>query len=379
MKTIAIVSFSDMRTDSRIKRYINYLIKDNNILLIANNVFEFRNKNNITAIDLSYYGGRKNKSIIDFITYQLILKWRLYKLLKLHKPDFVHANDFETLLPSYLAFINKKNKIIYDSHELWSERVGSKRNVFHIIINKIELVAEKCISRRISKIITVSDSIADYMSNAFKIERPVVIRNIPIKEAFGDVYTKYNRLFNDLKDSVKLVYIGPISKDRNTDLFIEAFRRVNDPKLKLILIGKNLLKETISDKNIFLLDEIPESSINGILKQCDIGVHPLRTSDCLNHEYALPNKIFQYMQAGLALFVFKNAETVKIINKYKNGIYCDMSDPTIIESALIQLLKQNISEMKANSISSFSNYYNFDKEMIPYYRFIDNNKYNQQQ
>ncbi|MDD3804031.1 MAG: glycosyltransferase [bacterium] len=356
MKNILIAAFSEVSTDSRILRYISSIANEHHVILAGCGKkpdlpykFDF--------IDIGYTGKRKNKTFFDFIDYNLILKIKLYKIIKRISPDIIHANDFETLLPSYFAFINSKSKIIYDSHEIWTERAGVRKNLSSRAINYIEMLLEKAIIHKINKVMTVSETISSYLSSKYKIRRPVVIKNIPLPSAAEVVIAEENKkLLDKLENKIKFVYTGPISKERNIPFLVSFFSNLENLNIHLLLIGKNFLKSSSAVGNITFIDQVPENHLLSLLKLCDVGVHPLRTDDCLNHKYALPNKVFQYMQSGLALFVFKNAETDNIIDSYKCGKTSSFSNEKDTRASLEEFMRSDLNMMQQNSLNAYSDF-----------------------
>ncbi|MEO0237351.1 MAG: glycosyltransferase [candidate division WOR-3 bacterium] len=365
MKKILILTFSDIKSDSRVLRYLKSFDETYTVYLIGNGDFLPENKN-LVYININYRSRRKNKSIFEFLYYNFYLKYKIFALIKNIKPDFIHSNDFETFLPSYIAFLNKKHKIIYDSHEIWCERAGVRKNFATKILNLFEYLIEKSFTKKIKHFITVSDSIKLHFEKTYKIKNLYVIRNLPI---VNEQREAERNIFDSLKDEkrLKFVYIGPLSYERNIPFLIDIFKDFEND-FHLTLIGKNFL--TLPDyENIKIFESIDENKIIPTLKIFDIGVHPLKI-DNLNHKFSLPNKIFQYMASSLALFVYQNLETLKIIEKYKNGFTADFSDRKDVERKLKLFKNTDIKKMKENSYRGFAEEYNWDKEKKVYQKIL---------
>ncbi|MEO0288709.1 MAG: glycosyltransferase [candidate division WOR-3 bacterium] len=365
MKKILIATFSDIKSDSRILRYLNCYDKNYIVYLIGNGDFLPENKN-LIYININYRSRRKNKSFFEFLYYNFYLKYKLLVLIKIIRPDFIHSNDFETFFPSYFAFLNKKNKLIYDSHEIWCERAGVRKNSVTKILNSLEYLIERSFTKKIKYFITVSDSIKLYFEKKYKIKNIYVIRNVPTLNNYNEIE---KNIFDSVKDEkrLKFVYIGPLSCERNIPFLLEIFKDF-EKDFHLTLIGKNFLRLT-NYPNIKIFDSINENKIFPTLKIFDIGVHPLKM-DNLNHRFSLPNKIFQYMASSLALFVYENVETLKIIEKYKNGFIADFSDRKNVVEKLKLFQKTDIRKMKENSYKGFLEEYNWDNEKKVYQKIL---------
>ena len=90
------------------------------------------------------------------------------------KPSFIHCNDF---IPLPLAFISKllfRSKIIYDAHEL-----ESNRNGISFLTGKIIYLVERALWQHIDGFVTVSESIRSWYLNQFGVKQSIVILNSP--------------------------------------------------------------------------------------------------------------------------------------------------------------------------------------------------------
>lgn len=363
MKKFLLITFSDTGYDSRILRYIKILNEKYELFVIGNGKLNLKN---IKYINLNYSFKRKNKNIFEFFYYYFYLKFKLFFIINQIKPSFIHANDFETFLPSYLSSIRKR--IIYDSHEIWCKRDGVERNFFTRFINFFDYVFERKIIKKIKYVITVSDSIKKYFEKNYNLKNVYVIRNLPENDLNQncDEYIKEN-IKNEKR--IKFVYIGPLNNERNIDFLYEIFKNYTD-SFHLTLIGENHigLKNT---PNIKIFGQIEENKVIPTLKLFDVGIHPMRT-DNLNHIYSLPNKIFQYMAASLVLFIFRNDETSKIVERFKNGFLADFSDKDEVLKILEKFKNLDLENFKKNSLNAFLNEYNWEKEKKVYLKILKN-------
>jgi len=365
VKKIFILTFSDVKNDSRILRYLQSVEKNYDLFLLGNG--NFTNKK-VHYIDINYKLNRKNKSIFDFLYYNFYLRFKTYITVKNVRPDIVHANDFETFLPSYFAFINKKDSIIYDSHEIWCERAGVRKNILTRIFNYLEYLLEKRLIKKIKYFVTVSNSIKNYFEEKYQTKNIFVVRNFP----YLNSYSEFEKtIFDFIKNEkrIKFVYIGPISSERNIPFLLEVFKNF-EKDYHLTLIGKNLLKLSDS-QNIKIFDNIEEKKVIPTLKLFDIGVHPLKTNN-LNHKFSLPNKIFQYMASSLAIFVYENVETLKIVERCNNGFTADFSERKNVLEKLERFKKVDLKKLKENSYKNFIEFYNWEREKIVYLNILKN-------
>jgi glycosyltransferase involved in cell wall biosynthesis len=141
------------------------------------------------------------------------------------------------------------------------------------------------------------------------------------------------------------IYIGAISKFRELDRLIEAFKFVKKeiPGAKLLMIGngnnlpnlKIFAKKNKLEKNIIFLGNIPHKKIPKFINIADIGISYIPINE--NYNYNPPLKTFEYLACGLPTIATKTVSNSKIICDEINGILTS-DDPLHIAHAIINLL-----------------------------------------
>ncbi len=377
MKKLVIVVFTESCFDTRVIKHINSLKNVFFITLVSNDKIYKKNsfhEKNIHFIPINYSGKKANKNILDFLKYNFYMRYKLFRILKNIKYDYILANDLETLIPVYFSNIHKQLSIIYDSHEIWTERNGCKKTILHKCINFYEANTEKMIVHKIRKTITVSSDIGKYLQKKWKYSKDILIlRNIPDNN-YSKHFEVTRKLLNIPKDIKLFVYAGAINESRNIPNLIEAFKEIADKRIGLLLIGQSdiELKDFLNDSSrIYYINQVPENHLHYYLKIADIGIHPLNTNNSLNYKYALPNKIFQFMQAGLALCLFENNAIKEIIDNNKNGVYASMNTLNDIKNNITKILSFDIDDMKKQSIKAYLSTYNWETEKKSFTKFIN--------
>ncbi|MCK4523780.1 glycosyltransferase, partial [candidate division WOR-3 bacterium] len=372
------IVFNELCNDSRVLKHIKCFESNFHITVICLS----SNKNtkllnllfpNICFKFIHYSGKIVNKNICQYIERQLLLKIYVIKILKQDHFNLIFCNDLETLIPAYFSNIHKPLSIIYDSHEIWTERSGCKKTIIHRFINFCEAHIEKKIVHKIRKIITVSPDIGKYFKEKWKYSKDILIlRNIPDTNYSNNI--EITRKALNIPEDIKLfVYAGVINITRNIPNLIKAFKKIVDKKNGLLLIGHSdiELKDYLNDSsNVYYINQVPENHLYHYLKIADIGIHPLNIINSLNYKLALPNKVFQYMQAGLALCIFENSATKKIIDNYKNGVYGSMNTLDDIMNNILKTSLLDIEDMKKNSQKAYSEIYNWENEKKSFTKFI---------
>jgi glycosyltransferase involved in cell wall biosynthesis len=152
--------------------------------------------------------------------------------------DIYHAHDLNTLPVAYLAVRRYGGKLVYDSHELYTETSNLSRA--ERIVSRL---TERFLIRRCHAVITVNDSIARELKARYKIQRPTVIMNCPMLPSHS---CKSNLLREKLGLSEKeplVLYQGGFSPHRGLENLLTAIALV--PRGKLVMMGWRRLEEDL--------------------------------------------------------------------------------------------------------------------------------------
>jgi hypothetical protein len=82
----------------------------------------------------------------------------------------------------------------------------------------------------------------------------------------------------------------------------------------------------------------------------DMGIH-LLTAVNLNHIYALPNKLFDFIMAGLGVAIFPLPEMTRVVKEHQIGVVSTDQSIHAMASALNKLSSSQIDEFKKNSLA----------------------------
>lgn len=255
---------------------------------------------------------------------------RMFWLGVRERPDIVHAHDLDGLTVAYLIAQCTRCSLIYDSHELWSGSGHLAR--YSNWAEKIAVVAERLMVKRANEVITVSDGIAMIMEKNFAIRRPIVVRNLPDQSSVNDD-KDMRQLLGIPAESIIFLYIGGIIPDRGTDLILEAFTRVEDSKAHLVFLGQRELPTWLKANlpsgvanRIHFLPPVHPSRVITLARGADIGLHAIR-GNSESHRWCLPNKLFEYIHAGLAVLVTDLPEMATIVGEH--GVGCVFRDDDV--------------------------------------------------
>ena len=142
------------------------------------------------------------KNVIKKISRFYFLNAEIVRAIIDTKPDIIHANDLDALLPSYIASKKIGAKVIYDTHEIFLENAGIVSNrLFKFFWS----IVERCCISKVDLVVFVSHSAADYLVKKYKIKKFLVVTNCCPQIDNSIISNKKNFGFKIL---FKRVYLG---------------------------------------------------------------------------------------------------------------------------------------------------------------------------
>ncbi len=346
-KKIIISVISDLVTDQRVNRAAITLHEMGFDVVLAG-----RRLKSSLSLEIRPYQTKRFKLFFErgalfYANYNL----RLFFYLMFNKADIYLSNDLDTLLANYIASKIKNVKLVYDSHEYFTE---VPELVSRPAVQSVWLKIEKWIFPKLKIIYTVNDSIASIYSEKYKV--PVrVVRNLPFKSKFSGQPALRKEWGIPVDSKVFLFQGAGINVDRGAEEAIEAIAKVSGAVLLFIGGGDviNLLKEKVLNKNladkVFFIPKQPMNELIRFTLMADFGL-TLDKDNNLNYKYSLPNKIFDYIQAGLPVLVTDLPEVRKIIEKYDIGLITSSIEPDILAEKMRKMIsdERHVSVWKKN-------------------------------
>ncbi len=250
----------------------------------------------------------------------------LTTLLIVRKPALFIANDLDTLPASFTASRIRKVKLIYDSHELFTqvpELIQRKR------VQAIWKWIESYFLPRLEYAVTVSLPIAEIYRRLYGTSFSVV-RNVPARRTIS----RDNSFRQQIEYVGKqlIIYQGALNLGRGLELMIEAMQYVENAVFIIVGTGdidgqlrRMVEMKGLTDKVHFKGRLLPEQLIP-ITASCDIGVS-LEQDMGLNYRYSLPNKMFDYIQSRVPVLCSALPEMSRIVRTYGVGIATEERNP----------------------------------------------------
>lgn len=247
------------------------------------------------------------------------------------RPRLIHCNDFMMLPVAILIKWLTGAKLIYDAHELESDRNASSK-----IIGRLVYLTEKSFWWCVDGLIVVSPSIKKWYLDHMGQKRALVILNSPVFSERKRVKSSYLRDYFMIPDSNRVfIYIGILARGRGIELLLEAFARI-DTKAALVFLGYGEYEEKIKQwsrryESIFFHPAVPHDEVVSVAQSADFGVCLIENVS-LSYYYALPNKLFEYAFAGIPVIASNFPDLRCLIDEYQLGFCVDLNVNAIVDA-----------------------------------------------
>jgi glycosyltransferase involved in cell wall biosynthesis len=283
-------------------------------------------------------------------------------------PDVVICNDWNTLPVGAAVKRRCGAKLVYDTHEFatrehiqnWKWRLVSHRAVQEIERRNMPLV---------DLAIAVSDRIAQSLQSLYGLaRRPTAIRNLPAYQAIA---------CREIKRPLTVLFHGLIRQERGLEELIDSMPqwrfegrfliRGHGQDAYLAALKKRARQRNVEARVNFAPRVSPEALISEAAA-ADIGYLAL-PGTTEHYEYALPNKLFEYVMAGLPVLATPRVEMATLLTSLRCGFLSEL-DPQSLANALNSLQLDELNRMRQNALAAAKKL-NWEHEKSRFTRTID--------
>ena len=346
MKRAIVSVINDLVTDQRVNKSCLALQKAGYEVLLVG-----RKQRKSPPMDERPYGTKRMKLLFEkgpsfYAEYNI----RLFFFLLFHRANLLLSNDLDTVLPNYFISRLKGSKMVFDSHEYFTETpelVGRPK------VQRVWKRIEGFVVPKLDEMITVCDSIADLFREKYGV-KVYVIRNIPPRKALP---LKGDKIALGLPfDKHLLILQGSgINIQRGAEELVQAMTLLDDCFLMIIGGGDVLpiLKQMVEEQKITdrvrFFPRMFYQQMMAYTQLAELGFC-LDKDTNLNYRFSLPNKLFDFIQAGVPIVASHLTEIEKIVEQYDLGLFIENHEPATIAATIREALSDEarIAQWKQN-------------------------------
>jgi glycosyltransferase involved in cell wall biosynthesis len=283
---------------------------------------------------------------IPFHVYRVVFLASFVRAIVRERPDIVHAHDAAMLLPGYVGARLTGAQLVYDSHEL-ATGVPYRERYWGAFVSALErFVVPRC-----AAVITVSEGIAARLQQIYGLaDRPTVVRNIPDLDIARppdgpDSAGPLRARLGVGADVALVLHQGALAPRRGCETAVRAIARI--PDAHLVFLGdawpgyagriESLAARLGLSDRVHVLPGVPVAALLSWTRAADVGLS-LLDAGCENHRLALPNKVFEYVAAGVPVVVSDLPELRALLDRHGIGVCCDAARPEALAAAICAVL-----------------------------------------
>lgn len=335
-KRICIAFLGNAFQDSRVTNLKNSLEGDNcDVSVISfdwsDSVIDTGDK----KIKVIKIPGKNYSSVLFYLTFSYQLIFELINT----KADIFFAEDLYTLPFVTIIAKMKGAKVYYNSRELYAYIGGLTKRPF---LQGLVRMIEKFFIHRVDLVMTTGEMDSEFIEKYYDIKNTLVIRNIPLL-TFPTHIVDFRKMFNiPIKNKI-LLYQGVIQGGRGIPVILKALSKINSVSLVLLGDGEkknNFIKlagELGIDERVHFVGTISQDGLINYTAGGDIGLSLIENIS-VSYYHALPNKLFEYIMAGLPVISSDLPQMKRIVENYKVGEVVDINDIGGIVSAINKLI-----------------------------------------
>jgi len=349
MKSVANVVLNDFTNDSRVWK-------------ISKSLSSFGLHPTVVAMHNEGLLQKESKGVVDVERIKLTSrpwpKWKLIQLVKYFEfliraflryrnVDFVHCNDLNALPIGLLIKLFGRNvTVVYDCHEYETEVNGLKGWE-----KRTKRWLERALIGFADEVISVSDSIASEYKRIYGIPKPHLVLNCPLLKEIKKG-NRFREIFGIRPDQKIFLYQGALMKGRGIDILLEAFDGFESDENVLVCMGYGELEGIVKSKanrsdKVFFHPAVSPEILLEYTCSADYGISFIEDIS-LSDRYCLPNKLFEYVMAGLPVLTSNLFEMKRLVEGKCIGIVATSNTIDGFRNAIAATLRLDYSSVHKN-------------------------------
>jgi len=231
------------------------------------------------------------------------------------------CNDLDTLpVGMFMSLLGRR--VVYDAHELYPDLFSETQPYVRTLMRQIE----SYLIHFTDLVITVNEFIASEMRSRYGIPAPTVVMNCPKSPP------EISAVWSERKGKT-ILYHGGLTRERGLENIVLACKRLGK-NVRVVFRGEGPIEESLKElaqglQNCHFEKPVPVDEVISKAAEADVGIVAYLPTT-LNNLYASPNKLFEYLQAGLPVVGSSIPFVRQILVENEVGFVFDPYDPADI-------------------------------------------------
>jgi glycosyltransferase involved in cell wall biosynthesis len=246
--------------------------------------------------------------------------WRsILKRFRREKITLVHAHSLNVLPIAASLKLLRGSKVLYDPHELETECNGLRGTQ-----KALSKITERLFIKFADAVQVVGPEIARWYQDTYRLTNVFVVRNIPIRRDTPTVVDEniFRNKFKIPKADLIFLYQGFFNRGRGIEIIVDAFRDAK-PGRHVVFLGYGPLESEVKSaaskhSNIHFHEAVAPPDLPRFTSGADVGLSIIQNT-CLSYFYCLPNKVYEYVLAGLPVIVSDFPEMSNVVRELQCG------------------------------------------------------------
>lgn len=375
-KKVCMHVLTTVRTDARVMRSATALVAAGCAVSIVDIVDECTQSiEDIHGVTIKHVKVSSEFKTIRFNRWAIVKAVLLFirsVLLLLQTPaDLYHAHDFTALPACFIAARLRNKPLVFDAHELpLSELDVPSRRWLRVLLTPL-------LAHMISHCdggIGASPFYEQVLRERYHLSKVSLLRNFPPYQ----LVKKNDRLRQHLsiEPSVRIVlYQGNIQPDRRLDTLVRATAFLEDD-IVVVMLGKGVepttsqLKALIASEGVTdrvkILPPVSYEELLDWTASADLGLTLIPPDGTLNMRTCLPNKLFEYLMAGLPVLTSPMDAVAPLVTSYSVGQIVHSLEPANLGAAINAMLGDSVglARMRQNALNAAQQEFYWEKERL---------------
>jgi glycosyltransferase involved in cell wall biosynthesis len=283
------------------------------------------------------------------------------------RPALIHCNDYNTMWIGVAARLMGGAVIVYDSHELWADRNQRPEPRWWLLA--CEFVFVRCAHRTI----TASPGYADVIARRYRVSPPGVIRNIPATGpptgAKSDGASAESPGRQSPGEAPLALYVGALTTGRGLEISIKAIARLDEARLRFVgpvddryraELMELAQREGVADR-FELVGGVPPEQLLEAIALADVGLALIQPV-CLSYRMSLPNKLFEYVAAGVPVLGSDLPAIGRLISEHGIGLLAQPDQVTDVAAKLGEMLRPDRNKQLRLAVREAARELRWDRE-----------------